>query len=140
MDTQGVEAQALLSSTQRMGPGTAVLSALGSSSPGLPVSLRATALADLPLRFQFDAAVEHWKQDVRYTSSLTKIVLHPAYQAIIGMGKAAVPMILAELQRNGGHWLWALHAITREDPAREGDGYEAAAHAWLRWGKEHGHL
>jgi len=62
--------------------------------------------------------------------------MHPAYQQIIGMGELAVPLILKELEKNGGHWLWALHAITREDPAKEGDDFDAAIEAWLNWGRD----
>ena len=92
----------------------------------------------LPLRF--DHLVRSWKQGTRYTSSLSKIVMHPSYQAIIGMGPRVLPLILAELQRSGGHWFWALHAITQADPASEGDDYAATVHAWLAWGRARGYL
>jgi hypothetical protein len=40
-----------------------------------------------------------------------------AYYKIIGMGMAAVPFILKDLEQNEpNHWLWALHAITEENP------------------------
>jgi hypothetical protein len=111
---------------------------------GLPVfSVQGQQFQDtesLPLRARFSDALRSWKQDTQYESSLRRIVLHPGYQAIIGIGKAALPFILEELQRNGGHWFWALHAITQEDPAREGDSFEATAQAWLRWGQAHGYV
>ncbi len=88
----------------------------------------------LQRRSQFDQWVGAWKRDTRYTSSMTRIVLHPSYQAIIGMGKEALPLILEELRQHGGHWFWALHAITQEDPVPEGANYEIAAQAWLVWG------
>ena len=106
----------------------------------IPQLAQIAAPDDFWLRFRFDALVRDWKRDTRYTSSLTKIVMHPAYQAIIGMGKPALPFIFAELQRNGGHWFWALHAITQEDPAQDSDDFETAAHAWLAWGRAHGYL
>ena len=66
--------------------------------------------------------------------------MHPAYQRIIGMGSDAVPLILRELQKRRGHWFWALHFITGEDPTRAGDDVDQARDAWLAWGKSHGYL
>jgi len=88
----------------------------------------------------FQELAERWKSETRYMSSLTKMALHPAYQSIIGMGEAALPFIFQELEKNGGHWLWALHAITREDPAKPGDDFDAAVQAWLNWGMARGYL
>jgi hypothetical protein len=66
--------------------------------------------------------------------------MHPDYQYIIGMGQTAVPFILKELQEHGGHWLWALHAITRQDPAPEGSDFDSAVQAWLNWGRSKGYI
>lgn len=116
---------------------------------GLSVSSSPTAVAlpdrlagpeDLARRVRFATLVRMWRHETRYSSSLAKIVMHPAYQAIIGMGEPALPLIFEELQRNGGHWFWALHAITQEDPARTGDDFAAAAHAWLAWGRARGYV
>ena len=95
---------------------------------------------DLLLRLRFAELVRAWKQDTRYASSLSKIVMHPSYQGIIGMGPAALPLIFDELQRSGGHWFWALHAITQVDPANEGDDYDTAVRAWLAWGRQRGYV
>ena len=67
-------------------------------------------------------------------------MLHPAYQRIIGMGWAVVPLLLNELQRQPDHWFWALQAITGEEPARGTETLQAAAEAWLNWGREPGLL
>lgn len=66
--------------------------------------------------------------------------MHPAYQRIIGLGPRAVPLILRELQKTRGHWLWALNAITGEDPAPPAATYSEAVDAWLEWGKENRYL
>ena len=39
-----------------------------------------------------------WHKETKHTSSLTKIILHPAYQQIIGMGPMAIKFILQELE------------------------------------------
>lgn len=89
---------------------------------------------------KFYSLAEAWRQDVRFTSSLTQIVLHPTYQRIIGMGVAAVPFLLRELERKPDHWFWALTAITGADPIQPEDRgkLKKMTEAWLRWGKEQG--
>ena len=95
---------------------------------------------DTELKRTFNALAEKWKRETRHISSITKTSMHPAYQQIIGMGEPAVPLILQELKQNGGHWLWALHAITREDPTQEEDDFDGAVQSWLNWGRSRGHI
>ncbi len=71
-------------------------------------------------------------------SNVGKKAIHPAYQKIIGMGKDAVPFILAELRNAPDDWFWALHAITGANPIPEesrGRLYAMTA-AWIQWGQE----
>jgi hypothetical protein len=73
---------------------------------------------------------------------MTKMVMHPKYQRIIGMGPAVLPLLFRELQKNPDHWFWALQAITDEDPTRPedlGDVPKMAA-SWLKWAEEKGYL
>jgi hypothetical protein len=82
---------------------------------------------------------DKWKSETAHESSTTRLVLHPAYQGIIGMGPDIVPLLLRELDQEPqvGFWFWALHAITQEDPVSSedrGDG-KAMAKAWIAWGK-----
>ena len=62
----------------------------------------------------------------------------PSYLRIIGMGEAALPLVLAQLKREGDdpdHWFTALQAITGEDPVSEescGDTV-SMANEWLSW-------
>lgn len=72
--------------------------------------------------------------------------MHPAYQRIVGMGAPALPLLLAELERDlrSGrvlHWFPALDAIAGIDPVPEADrgDVRAMARAWLTWGREQGH-
>ena len=48
---------------------------------------------------QFRALADEWERDTCFLSSTTKMVMHPAYQRIIGMGPAAIPLILRKLKR-----------------------------------------
>lgn len=66
--------------------------------------------------------------------------MNPAYQAIIGMGAEALPMILEDLRQNSGHWFWALKAISNEDPVVPSDrgSVKKMKNAWLQWGEVKG--
>lgn len=115
-----------------------------SSWPSPAGQLLAASYSQCPasflLRLEFEDLAQEWKRDTRFLSPLAKIVMHPAYQAIIGMGKEALPLILDDLRRTEGHWLWALRAITREDPSPEGADFKTAVAAWLAWGKGRGYI
>ena len=89
---------------------------------------------------RFRRLADQWRKETQYISSLTQMAMHPAYQKIIGMGQQAVPLILREMQQHGGHWLWALHVITDEDPVQPNATFREAVQAWLEWGKQRGYL
>ena len=89
----------------------------------------------------FNNLTATWRRDTGKFSMLHKIVLHPAYQQIIGMGEKALPYIFRELNARGGHWIWALSAITgKYDVAKPEHTFREAREAWLQWGQEHGFL
>jgi hypothetical protein len=98
------------------------------------------ALPSSPSARRFYHLAEQWKAQSRYLSSLHEMVLHPAYQQIIGMGKEALRFLFQELKRQPDHWFWALHAITGEDPVppEEKGNLEAMTRRWLGWGVENG--
>lgn len=81
-----------------------------------------------------------WKRKAGHWSDSRRMAMVPEYQRIIGMGPAALPLILEALEREPDHWFWALEAITGEDPVPPGDRGVVArmADAWLAWGREQG--
>ncbi len=89
---------------------------------------------------RFARLAERWRKDTRFVSSIHEMVLHPAYQQIIGMGQEALPFILRELTHHPDHWFWALHSITGVDPVPVEDRGNLAAMTrhWLRWAQEQG--
>ena len=93
------------------------------------------------LRERFHSLVAQWKAQRGPTSRLEKMVLHPAYQQIIGLGKPAIPLLLAEFEQCPSHWDWALTAITGIDPvAKESYGkLNEIARAWIAWGRAEGY-
>jgi hypothetical protein len=91
---------------------------------------------------RFRELVTRWREETRTLSSTTDRALHSAYQDIIGMGKPVLPHIFRELDRNGGHWFWALRHITRENPVppQDAGNIQKMREAWLQWGRERRYL
>jgi hypothetical protein len=92
------------------------------------------------LTAHFETIVEKWHKDTRHTSSLTKMITHPSYRRIIEIGPKVLPLLFKELNERPNHWLVALNAITREDPAPTGSTFGEAVQAWLAWGRDRGYL
>ncbi len=101
-----------------------------------------TAIAGTTTRKrQFADLAQEWRNATAFTSSATAMAMHPAYQQIIGMGDAALPLIFQELRREPDHWFWALKAITGEDPVAESDRgkIDKMTTAWVNWADQQGY-
>ncbi len=92
------------------------------------------------LEQEFNELAAHWYRETRKLSAADQMVLHPAYQKIIGMGKDALPFIFKELKRTRGHWIWALVMILRDDIAKPEMNFKQAVDAWLDWGERNGYI
>lgn len=103
----------------------------------IPISRQET---DCAIRFQ--ELKSRWEADTAILSSVTEIAMNPAYQQIIGMGRSAIPLILAEMEERPGHWFWALKSITSEDPVlpEQRGRIKEMTKAWLNWGHEQGYI
>jgi hypothetical protein len=82
-----------------------------------------------------------WHRDTDYLSSMDEANSHPAYQEIIRLGPAVVPLLLHDLAEHHKHWFAALEAITgaRPVPATAAGNIPRMAEAWLRWAKDNGY-
>jgi hypothetical protein len=92
---------------------------------------------------RFSALAVQWKSETKFISNATTKSMHVAYQKIIGMGRAAVPLMLRDLIENGpADWFWALHVITDANPidATIAGNMPAMTEAWISWGKQAGYL
>lgn len=94
--------------------------------------------------YVFKNLVKQWRLQRGTTSSTTEMVLSPAYQSIIGMGPAAIRLILAQLASEGNdpdHWFWALQVLTKANPVSESDegNLRSMARAWLDWAASEGY-
>jgi len=91
---------------------------------------------------RFHSLKNQWELETALKSSISEIVMHPAYQQIIGMGPTAIPLILSEMKIKRGHWFWALKSITGDDPVAPSDkgNIKKMTQVWLRWGREQGYI
>jgi hypothetical protein len=87
------------------------------------------------LKGQFRQLAREWQADTMFDSSPVSMAIHPAYQRIIALGPDALPLVINELDKRGGHWFWALRFLADTDPVPEESwgNYEAMKKAWLDW-------
>jgi len=87
------------------------------------------------LKREFRDLCKTWREQTQFLSDSHEIVLHRAYQRIIGMGAPAVPLVMKELEVRGGDWFWALSAMTGKDPTRPEDwgNFQLMRSAWITW-------
>ena len=90
------------------------------------------------LERRFEKLHREWAAASRFTSSSSEMAMLPSYQQIIGMGPAVLPFIFRELEREPGHWFWALRVITDENPVPpESRGrIDEMTTYWLKWAGE----
>lgn len=93
------------------------------------------------IKKEFERLAAVWREETAHFSSSSDLVAHPAFQEIVAMGTAVIPLVLRELESRTGHWHRALRRITGADPVLPADrgNIDKAAEAWLRWGKEQGY-
>jgi hypothetical protein len=92
------------------------------------------------LCFEFETLTKRWQRDTRHVSLISKKVAHPAYLRIVGMGEAAIPLLLEALRDRPDHWFAALRAIANVDPCPIDANPSQAREAWLSWGRSHGYI
>ena len=95
---------------------------------------------------KFERLVDEWRAQRGAMSSITDMALCPAYQSIIGMGGAAIPLILVHLESEGDdpdQWFWALRAIRPDaDPVQDEDrgNNSRMARSWIDWATSEGYV
>lgn len=86
------------------------------------------------------ALLAWWEADCDHLSSTDARRAHPAYKALVAIGWAAVPQLIAELREGRyGEWDGALseiHAGFDPVPLHEAGDMPAIARRWLAWWEE----
>ncbi len=110
--------------------------------PGrVKVRVESMEVADAELAERFAVLTATWKEETRFSSKMKTMAEHPAYREIVAMGEKAVPLILADLEKNGGFGFLALAEITGADPVPEDSAGKIGkiAAAWIAWGRAQGY-
>lgn len=97
-----------------------------------------TDIGSVALRERFNSLVQQWTKETRLRSSMRKICSHPAYQEVIDLGEAVIPLIFEEMSMGELHWSWALSQITGINPAANTESPSAATDVWLQWIQDQG--
>jgi hypothetical protein len=111
-------------------------------APAPPAPACASAASSPPtLEETFERLAAIWRAETSYLSSTTAMVNHPAYQEIIKLGPAVVPVILRSLEQRRDWWFWALSALTGASPEEPEDSgrLPRLTASWLRWGRANGY-
>ncbi len=99
-------------------------------------------LVRAPLTARFRRLADQWAAETENMSSIEDMTLHSAYQEIIGMGPAAIPLLLDELERAPNHWFAALNAVSGgQNPIAQDDAgdMDKMTAAWLEWAEDRGY-
>lgn len=106
----------------------------------IPIAATSAPPSTETIEERFRRLESNWRAETGHLSSSSKIVGHPAFREIIGMGQAVVPLMLRDLEQQPRLWVWALPEIVGVDPVPPLDRGDIAkmTAAWLRWAKEHG--
>ena len=115
------------------GPGVAIGMAMWSAGPTSDARENTEAMAT-----EFTARAERWHRDTDLYSFEMQKVAHPAYQRIIGMGQKVIPLVLRDLETNGGLWYQALESILGYNPipVNEPGDIRRLKSRWLEWGRK----
>jgi hypothetical protein len=86
----------------------------------------------------FHSLRSQWVNETAHLSSFSSRRKHPAYQRIVDLGPAVVPMLLGELRERPDFWFSALRAITGADPVEDHmrGKFDEMREAWLNWARE----
>ena len=105
-----------------------------SVSVGQPIAFKPHFALLSTLESRFQQLLTEWRRSTRYTSSATEITGHWAYQEIIELGPAAIPLIFKELRQRPEHWFHALRLLTGYQPPKSSrQNMGKMREAWLRW-------
>jgi hypothetical protein len=89
---------------------------------------------------------EKWERETAHLSSPLQRMMHPSYQAILGMGaehkREVICFLLRDLQQNRRDWFLALSYLSQANPInpRDAGKTDKLVNSWVKWGKEQGLL
>lgn len=94
---------------------------------------------DFQKRFREQA--HKWARETQHLSSPTQMMLHPSYQAILGMAAEdkweIIRLLILDLRQSRNRWFWALSYLTQENPIQPSDAgkMDRMITAWVNWAR-----
>jgi hypothetical protein len=96
------------------------------------------------LEDRFLEQAQKWQMETGHLSSPTQRIMHPSYQAILGMGRdqrqEIIRLLIRDLQENRRAWFWALSYLAQDNPvsAEDAGKMDRMINAWVNWAKSKG--
>jgi hypothetical protein len=103
--------------------------------PGFRAWIGGKPLSFSTIQEKLEALAEAWEEQHAGRSVLS--LNHIAYHQIIGMGEAAIPLLIERVRNGEAHWIYALKCISGEQaetPEMQGDA-DRVIEAWVEWGR-----
>lgn len=100
------------------------------------------AVAQEPtLQERFFEQTKKLRRETQHLSSPGQIMMHPSYQAILGMGNdhrnEVIELMIADMAKNRTPWFWALSYLAQDNPVSQSDAgnTDKMIKAWVNWEK-----
>ena len=96
------------------------------------------------LKERFSKLARQWGDETGHLSSPNQKMLHPSYQAILGIAvgheREMIRLMIRDMKAHRRLWFWALSYLTNENPINPSDAgkLDAMIRAWSEWGEKRG--
>jgi hypothetical protein len=96
------------------------------------------------LELKFREQSDKWWSETAHLSSPAQIMMHPSYQAILGIAvgheREMIRLMIRDMKAHRRLWFWALSYLTNENPINPSDAgkLDAMIRAWSEWGEKRG--
>jgi hypothetical protein len=95
----------------------------------------------ISLEQRFRDQSDKWQRETQHLSSPAQRMLHPSYQAILGMGnenrREVISLMIRDMQQHRRPWFWALSYLAQDNPVSQSDAgkTDKMIQAWVDWGE-----
>lgn len=95
----------------------------------------------LTLEQRFREQADKWQKETQHLSSPSQRMMHPSYQAILGMGnenpREIVSLMIRDMQEHRRPWFWALSYFAQDNPVSQSEAgnTDKMIKAWVNWEK-----
>lgn len=107
----------------------------------VPTQQPSATLPGEGIKEEFPRLAAEWETAVAHHSSTAVQNNHPAYQKMIGLGPAVVPLLLRDMEEHHTHWFYALREITGANPIPPSStgNIPRMVETCLRWARDNGY-